>query len=108
MKRNNLELVCLCSFLEPKSTRAFVLLFLVSVAFLAACQPAGRVLETAAEVRSLSPEDALRGHPVKLRGVVTYYRAPLNTLIVQDATAAVLVDTSKLRVQVNSRQAVEV
>jgi hypothetical protein len=72
----------------------------VAVALIAAaCKPVSRaedvvVLSTANAVRTLSVTQAERGHPVRLRGVATYYHAPSGMLIVQDGTGATVVDTS--------------
>ncbi|HKV42643.1 MAG TPA: response regulator [Blastocatellia bacterium] len=87
------------------------LLLLASLLIGSGCQHtrnSGGVLSTAAELRALSPDDALRGRPVHIKGVVTYYREPANMLIVQDATAAVMVDVSRLHVNVNPGQEVVV
>ncbi|HEY6334021.1 MAG TPA: response regulator [Blastocatellia bacterium] len=67
------------------------------------------VIETAAELRELSPDDALRGYPVHARGVVTFHRGSANVLIFQDATGGAMVDTSGLPgVQVRTGQEIEV
>jgi signal transduction histidine kinase len=53
-------------------------------------------LTNAQQIRELTPEDAGRNLPVRLRGVITYYDPPINNLFVQDATAGifVLMDTN--------------
>ncbi|MBZ5596244.1 MAG: response regulator [Acidobacteriia bacterium] len=51
-----------------------------------------RVLERASEIRALSPQEADRGLPVRLRAVVTYYDAAQTDLFVQDATAGIYVE----------------
>ncbi|MBL0161910.1 MAG: response regulator [Bryobacterales bacterium] len=51
------------------------------------------LLSKAQQIRQLSPGEAARGYPVKLRGVVTSYDRTYRLLTVQDATAGVLVDT---------------
>jgi signal transduction histidine kinase len=43
------------------------------------------------QIRLLTPDEAQRGFPVRLRGVVTYYDARPNDLFVQDATAGIYV-----------------
>jgi signal transduction histidine kinase/CheY-like chemotaxis protein len=58
------------------------------------------VLTTARQIRDLSPEEAERGYPVQLRGITTYYNTVSKTLILQDSTAGVLVDTSKTQLPV--------
>ena len=49
------------------------------------------VLRTVRQVLSLSPDDAELGHPVLVRGVITYYFADSNTLIIQDSTGGILI-----------------
>src|SRR5260370_15874954 len=53
------------------------------------------VLTAVQQVRNLAADDAERGYPVRLHGVVTYYDPDSNTLILQDSTAGILVDTSQ-------------
>ena len=48
-----------------------------------------RILTTAAEVRGLSAAEAYQHHPVKLRGVVTFYDETLYSRFVQDETAGI-------------------
>jgi PAS domain S-box-containing protein len=47
------------------------------------------ILQTAAQVRSLSPEQASLHLPVRLRGVVTFYDESLFSRFVQDGTAGI-------------------
>ncbi len=56
----------------------------------------------------LSPDDAERGQPCRLRGVVTYYFPFSATLIVQDSTAGVQIDTSKIEGTFTPGQEVEI
>ena len=49
------------------------------------------VLVGAGAVHSLSQEEAQKGLPVHLRGVVTFYDVPTNSLFVSDATGGVYV-----------------
>ena len=60
----------------------------VSLSGLAAEAP-DRLLTTAAEVRGLSAAEAYQHHPVKLRGVVTFYDEALYSRFVQDETAGI-------------------
>lgn len=46
-------------------------------------------LRTAAEVRRLTPEQAEKGLPVRLRGVVTFHDGALFSRFVQDDTAGI-------------------
>ena len=50
------------------------------------------MLERASEIRALSPQEADRGLPVRLRAVVTYYDAAASDLFVQDSTAGIYVE----------------
>ncbi|MGC9944483.1 MAG: sensor histidine kinase, partial [Verrucomicrobiota bacterium] len=43
------------------------------------------------QIRLLTPNEAQKGIPVKLHGVITYYDARSNDLFVQDATAGIYV-----------------
>ncbi|MBI4659888.1 MAG: PAS domain S-box protein [Verrucomicrobia bacterium] len=53
------------------------------------------VLMDAKSVRELSPEEAARGHPVRLRGVVTYVDPIRSALFVQDAAGGVSVELNE-------------
>jgi signal transduction histidine kinase/ActR/RegA family two-component response regulator len=50
-----------------------------------------RLIGRVAEIRALTPKDAARGYPVRLRGVVTYYDRAAPDLFVQDETAGIYV-----------------
>jgi len=50
------------------------------------------LLTTAAAVHGLLPADAGLGHPVRLRGTVTFYDPTWRTLFVQDRTTGIYVD----------------
>jgi signal transduction histidine kinase/DNA-binding response OmpR family regulator len=65
------------------------------------------VLTTAQEVLDLTPDDAERGYPVRIRGVVTYHYVRTNRMIVQDATAGVSIDTSQIQASISPGQEVE-
>jgi signal transduction histidine kinase len=77
----------------------------------ASAQPAGTssCLTNAQDIRRLEPEEAQKGLPVRLRGVVTYYDAPLHNLFFQDATAGIfaLLDPD-LRTNLAAGQEIEV
>jgi len=68
------------------------LLFLMG-AWNAAAQPENVLpaLTNVIQIRELKPEIAAKNLPVLLRGVVTYYDAPLDNLFFQDATAGIFV-----------------
>lgn len=48
-------------------------------------------LTNAQQIRGLDPDEAQKGFPVHLHGIVTYYDAPLHNLFLQDATAGIFV-----------------
>ena len=50
------------------------------------------VLTHAAQIRKLIPEEAGRGYPVNLHGVVTFSASASGVLFVQDSTAGIFVD----------------
>jgi len=54
-----------------------------------------RLIESAAEVRRLSPEEAARGYPIRLRGVITYYDPAEAFCFLQGASEGIFVDTAK-------------
>ncbi len=68
---------------------------------------AAAVLTHTAQVRALSPEEAARSIPVRLRAVVTHYDPDWKDLFVQDATGGVYV-AAKGRLDVRQGQLVEV
>jgi len=49
------------------------------------------LLTTAQQVRQLTPEEAQRGYPVKLSGVITFHHGPWYLTYVQDDTAGIYV-----------------
>src|SRR5262249_25458256 len=53
--------------------------------------PAYPVLTNASQVLQLSVAEANRAHPVRLRGVVTYFNKKWQSLFIQDATAGIYV-----------------
>jgi signal transduction histidine kinase/CheY-like chemotaxis protein len=57
------------------------------------------VLERAGDIRALSPQEADRGLPVRLRAVVTYYDATLADLFVQDSSAGIYVELKNAAVK---------
>jgi PAS domain S-box-containing protein len=50
------------------------------------------LLTTAQQIRELTPDEANRGYPVRLRAVVTYFDAAQLDFLVQDATAGIYVN----------------
>lgn len=66
------------------------------------------LIESIAEIRRLSPEDANRGHPVRVRGVVTFYDAGTQYLFIRDATHGIFVWPSDTNLSVRVSDIVEV
>jgi len=65
-------------------------------------------LRRVSEVRSISPEEADKGYPVRLEGIVTYYHPEWFILFIQDETAGIYVDPHGLKeFQVRTGQRVE-
>jgi signal transduction histidine kinase/CheY-like chemotaxis protein len=99
---------------EPTPLRAtflWLLLFVVAIGAVA-CQKASsknRLTELSAtrQILELPPDDAEKGYPIRLRGVVTYSTPRLNKLIVQDSTGGVMVDTSQMQLAVKPGEQVE-
>ncbi len=72
------------------------LLVVVALGLACSAQPASRtlpILTRADQVRQLSPEEASRGYPVQIRGVVTD-DVPAPDFFVQDASAGIYVEGS--------------
>src|SRR5258707_9328111 len=70
------------------------LLLLLLVASSAACQqssPTAKLplLTTAKQILDLTPEEAERGYPVRIRGAITYWYARSNKMVIQDSTAGI-------------------
>jgi len=53
---------------------------------------AERLFERVSDIRALSPQEADRGMPVRLRAVVTYYDPRQMDLFIQDSTAGIYVE----------------
>ncbi len=60
------------------------------------------------EIRELSQEEADRGYPVEFRGVATFSDAITKTLVVQDSSAGILIDLSKIQTPITIGHEVEV
>jgi len=52
------------------------------------------VLSTVAEVHALTPQEAGRGYPVRLRGVVTYFDPTVPFTFLQDATGGIYINSA--------------
>lgn len=68
------------------------------------------LLTEARQIRQLSPEDALRGYPVRLQAVVTFYRPDIcRELTIQDASSGIYVtNTSPMRYKLKAGDLVDV
>lgn len=66
------------------------------------------LLQTIAEVSHLRPEDAARGYPVRLRGVVTFFDASWAMLFIRDATNGIFVWPDRNSPHLQPGQIVEV
>jgi PAS domain S-box-containing protein len=56
----------------------------------------------------MTPEDAARGYPTCIRGVVTYYNLPERDLFIQDSTAGIWVDSDFAKPNLHAGEFVEV
>jgi PAS domain S-box-containing protein len=66
------------------------------------------LLTQAQQVRQLPAEQAERGYPVRLRGVVTYFDSETLDLFVQDSSAGIWVDLGTAKISLRSGQLVEI
>jgi PAS domain S-box-containing protein len=60
------------------------------------------------QIRRMSIEEAGRGYPVRLRGVVTYYNWGVDDLYVQDSTAGIWVNPGPTKLALHQGELVEV
>ena len=65
------------------------------------------VLTSVGQVRKLTPDQAKRGYPIRLRGIVTYYDFPHLDFFIQDATGGIYA-TPPAGLSVHAGQFVEV
>jgi len=79
--------------LASQLANCFVLLAWASVAWAQDAPPSIPLLTRAEQIRQLDPEEAARGYPVKIRGVVTD-DVPSPDFFVQDETAGIYVEGS--------------
>jgi two-component system sensor histidine kinase/response regulator len=102
---------------EPRPWRRLLwlpLALLVGTAFQLRAQqsPPGRgsleVLRRVDQIRSLPPDEANLGHPVRLRAVVTYYGGKGWEFFVQDATGGIYINDPEGDFQVQAGQMVQV
>jgi len=60
------------------------------------------------QIRSMTPEEAARGYPTRIRGVVTYYNMLARDLFIQDSTAGIWVDSDYAKPDLHVGEFVEV
>ena len=60
------------------------------------------------QIRRMTPEEAGRSNPVRIRGVITYYCWETGDFFVQDSTAGIYVDPSPTKLALHSGQLVEI
>jgi hypothetical protein len=60
------------------------------------------------QIRRLTPEDAARAYPTRIRGVVTYYNLPEGDLFIQDSMAGIWVDSDYAKPDLHVGEFVEV
>jgi len=90
-----------------------IALVLATAFFSAGCAQSGTsatlpTLTTIVEIRNLSQEEADRGYPVKFHGVVTFYDSATKTLVVEDSSAGILIDLSKVQTAITIGHEVEI
>ncbi|HMD96451.1 MAG TPA: PAS domain S-box protein [Terriglobia bacterium] len=66
------------------------------------------VLTTAAQIRKLTAEEAQRGYPVRLRGVITYTSTTWDVTFIQDETAGVFIQSGQPKIGVKAGDWAEV
>ena len=104
---------------RPTEFRAVALSGLLSVLFFVAAPSAGveilylsgatlPVLTRASEIHALSPREAARGYPVRLRALVTYYGGKGRQFFIQDSSGGIYVEAGNTEVAVQAGQEVEV
>ncbi len=99
--------------LKPTTSAAlgiWLLLLAASGSALAVAQPPppAKALQTASEIRALTPEQAAQGMPVLLRGVVTFWDQSLFSRFVQDGTAGIYIQEMTNMPPVAQGQTVEI
>jgi len=60
------------------------------------------------QIRRMTREDAARGYPTRIRGVVTYYNVLARDLFIQDSTAGIWVDSDYAKPDLHVGEFVEV
>src|SRR6266542_207799 len=73
-----------------------------------AAKPDLPVFRSISQVRRLKTEEANRGYPVRLRGVVTYYDFPHGDLFVQDGGEAIYVEPGGTPLPLHAGRLIEV
>ena len=88
--------------------RCVIVVMLAGVSLLGRAQDSTNELRTAAEVRSLTADEAQQQRRVRLRGVVTFFEETLYSRFIQDETAGVYLFDSALPIHLIPGQLVEV
>src|SRR6266850_727283 len=78
-----------------RSAGRWVLFMIVPVALWPQPAKTAAIITRVDQIRSLTPEEAAKGHPVRIRGVVTM-DAPAPDFFVQDSTAGIYVEGSSV------------
>jgi signal transduction histidine kinase/AmiR/NasT family two-component response regulator len=93
---------------RPSHRGRRALLVIAAVCLPYGCGPPapGGVLTTVRQVREVPAGSG--GHPVRLRGVATYYHAPSRSLVVQAGGEGVFVDTGAIEVPIAAGREIEV
>ncbi|HEV2329937.1 MAG TPA: hypothetical protein VGY56_14240 [Verrucomicrobiae bacterium] len=83
--------------LDSLKTCLWLLCLLASGELAAGQNPPAAEMLTAAQVRSLTPQQAAQGLPVRLKGVVTICDEGFNSRFVQDDTAGIISSSATRR-----------
>lgn len=90
---------------------AMLLIWLLGVAVASGQAPGAASLPTITridQIRRMTPEEAQRGYPTRIRGVVTYYNMSTDDLFIQDSTAGIWVDSDHAKPDLHVGEFVEV
>ena len=87
---------------------ALILLYSISASGSDKAPDERPLLTTVRAVRSLSPDEAARPYPVRLRGTVTFCDNDWQALYVEDGSGGINVEMNKMNPQLRTGQMVEV
>jgi PAS domain S-box-containing protein len=74
----------------------------------ASAQTAMSLLTTVAQVKNLTPSQAVTGYPVRLQGIVTFYDDSLPMLCIQDESGGISVELEQQNPKLQTGQLVEI